>query len=319
VLRKLEIGLLLALGAVATAALLAAMARLGWPFELFSHFRAQYAALALLLSGMLAWRGRGAAAVLAIALASWQAAPGIQRALAGSPAARCVGPTVEIVTANLQYSNGERDRFLEWLEHQAADVVIVQEVTEAWSAALTRSSGYPYRRLLTREDPYGIGVLSRRPLQRVEPVDLAADGLPSLDVTVVIDGRPLRVLGLHTHWPVLPGLARDRDRALQGAAELARSSREPVVLVGDLNLTPYSPVYRRLLASSGLRDAVDDRRWRPTWLAGFWPLALRIDHVLVSQGLCVDDAEIGPAVGSDHRPVVARLRLGSAGMTSATP
>jgi endonuclease/exonuclease/phosphatase (EEP) superfamily protein YafD len=54
---------------------------------------------------------------------------------------------------------------------------------------------------------------------------------------------------------------------------------------------------------------MDGRRWRPTWLAGFWPLALRIDHILVSPGLCVEHAEVGPSIGSDHRPVLARLRV----------
>jgi endonuclease/exonuclease/phosphatase (EEP) superfamily protein YafD len=49
-------------------------------------------------------------------------------------------------------------------------------------------------------------------------------------------------------------------------------------------------------------------RWRPTWSAGFWPLALRIDHILVSSSLCVDHADVGPSLGSDHRPVLARLR-----------
>ena len=38
------------------------------------------------------------------------------------------------------------------------------------------------------------------------------------------------------------------------------------------------------------------------------PLALRIDHVLVSRSLCVERAEVGPPIGSDHRPVVATLR-----------
>mgnify|MGYP003556423943 CR=1 FL=1 len=119
----------------------------------------------------------------------------------------------------------------------------------------------------------------------------------------------IRFLGLHTHWPVLPELARLRAAALPPAAGTARSSDLPVILLGDLNLTPDSPAFARLLDASGLRDAVDGRRWRPTWQAGFWPLALRIDHVLVSPQLCVESVEVGPSIGSDHRPVIARLRL----------
>jgi endonuclease/exonuclease/phosphatase (EEP) superfamily protein YafD len=49
-------------------------------------------------------------------------------------------------------------------------------------------------------------------------------------------------------------------------------------------------------------------------MAGFWPLALRIDHVLVTPDLCVERVEVGPSIGSDHRPVIARLRLASPAM-----
>jgi endonuclease/exonuclease/phosphatase (EEP) superfamily protein YafD len=70
-------------------------------------------------------------------------------------------------------------------------------------------------------------------------------------------------------------------------------------------------VFARFLESAGLRDALEEPRWSPTWMAGFWPLGLRIDHVLVTPELCVESVEVGPSIGSDHRPVIARLRLAS--------
>jgi endonuclease/exonuclease/phosphatase (EEP) superfamily protein YafD len=210
---------------------------------------------------------------------------------------------------NLQYSNLQRDRFLAWLAGHPADLIVVQELTSAWAQALAGSDAHSHRFLLTREDPYGIGVLSRWPLESAGAIDLAGDGLPSVAGIVDVEGRRIRLLGLHTHWPVLPEVARMRDAALGGAAGIARDSDLPVILLGDLNLTPDSPEFTRLLDESGLRDVVSGRRWRPTWQAGFWPLALRIDHVLVSAQLCVEAVEVGPMIGSDHRPVIARLRL----------
>lgn len=312
-MRTFDSVLLIALGAVAAATLFAVLAPFGWPFELFSHFRIQYAALALVLAVLLAWRRGAAAGVLALALAAWHAAPGVQRALAGPPVSGCSGPSVAVATVNLNFSNHDKSRLLDWLEGQDADVIVLQEVTPAWAEALAGAAAHPHRYMLTRGDQYGIGVMSRHPLLRVDPVDLAGDGLPALDLAASVDGHALRVLGLHTRWPVLPDLARARDRALEQAATLARTSELPVVLAGDLNLTPDSPAFGRLLESSGLRDAAAGRRWRPTWLAGFWPLALRIDHLLVSQGVCVEQTEVGPPFGSDHRPVTARLRIGVAG------
>jgi endonuclease/exonuclease/phosphatase (EEP) superfamily protein YafD len=305
-----------ALALLGLASLAALAAPFGWPFELFAHFRAQYAVAAVLLGALLAWQRSFALAAAALLLALWHGLPPVQRTLAAAPVA-CEGQSFTAVTANVRYRNPDRARFVDWLNANPADLVVVQEVTAEWAATLDVQAGYPHRYLLARPDPYGIGVLSRWPLESVGPVDLAGDGLPSLSGVAIVDGRPVRFLGLHTRWPVLPALARVRDLSLERAADLVRAEPLPVIVLGDLNLTPDSPAFARLLEASGLRDAVAGPRWQPTWRAGFWPLALRIDHVLVSPGLCVEQAVVAKSIGSDHRPVVARLRLASATAAAA--
>ncbi len=54
----------------------------------------------------------------------------------------------------------------------------------------------------------------------VQPVDFAGDGMPSMVANLDVHGRKLRVIALHTRWPVLPDLQVARDRALQRAAVL---------------------------------------------------------------------------------------------------
>ncbi len=310
-IRRLDVRawILIALGGLFLATLLAMAAPLGWPFELFSHFRPQYAAAALILALLLVLLRRPWPAVLAALLAIFHALPAMQRTVAEEPVAACSGPAFTVITANLQYSNHGTQPFLDWLAAHPADLVVVQEVTAGWAGELSRVAAYPHRKLLVREDPYGIGVLSRWPLEAIEPEDFAGDGLPSLCGRVAIAGEPLRFLALHTHWPIVPSLARARDESLEAAAEMLRSGQGPAVALGDLNLTIHSPEFARFLTASGLRDSMDGAWWRPTWMAGFWPLALRIDHVLVSPAVCVESTEVGPSIGSDHRPVIARLRL----------
>ena len=307
------------LGGVVLATALSLLAPLGWPFELFSHFRVQYAAAALLLAVLLAWRRAAVPAVLALVVGAWHALPGVLASPSAAAAHGCAGPVFTVATANVQFSNTQPERFREWLATQPADFLVIQEVTEAWAAELEAQTSYPHRHVVSREDPYGLALLSRWPMESVTLVDLAGDGLPSLAGIVDADGQRIRFLGLHTHWPLTPGLAAARDEALQGAAQLASAADLPVVLLGDLNLTPESPAFGRLLDEAGLRDVMHGRGWRPTWLSGFWPLALRIDHVLVSSGLCVEHAELGPPIGSDHRPVVARLRTQPRSAAQAGP
>lgn len=300
---------------VAAASLAALLAPLGWPFELFAHFRWQVAtaAVALFVAALVLRRPWMMAVTLAALVA--QGLPGMlpgRTASAHAMTGACTGPTLRVVTANVLYTNTTHAPLVDWLARSDADVIALQEFTPAWEAALAPlASRYPHQLLLARPDPYGIALLSRWPLDRAAgAVDLAGDGMPSLVGTVELaPGRQLRMMALHTHWPVTRELQRQRDLALRAAARVAADGNVPTVLVGDLNLTPYAPAFARLVAESGMRDALDERAWRPTWQAGFWPLALPIDHVLVPRDACVVAQEIGPDVGSDHRPLAVTLRL----------
>jgi endonuclease/exonuclease/phosphatase (EEP) superfamily protein YafD len=303
----------LALLALAAASLAAALARLGWPFELFAHFRWQLCTAAVIGAAAAAYLRRPRLALLAVAAFAlpW-VATGVARAPATPAADTCRGPELVIASVNLHYANALHAEALQWLESHPADVVVLQEVTPAWQAALADTGAtYPHRVVLPREDAYGIAVLARVPLDDVQELDFLGDGLPSLGVTANVGGQPVRVLALHTHWPVLPALHRSRDRVLDRAAAYVRAARLPAVIAGDLNLTPYAPAFRRLLEGAGLRDAYAGHGWRPTWRASFWPLAIPIDHVLVPPDVCIAEAEVGRGIGSDHRPIRVRLRLGS--------
>jgi endonuclease/exonuclease/phosphatase (EEP) superfamily protein YafD len=301
----------LALAGLLGASLLAALAWLGWPFELFAHFRWQLGAAALTGTVIALSLRDGRLIALAACALVVQAVPILLSRHEPVPkaATTCTGPSFTIATVNLEFDNLEHGRAVHWLNEHPADVVVLQEVTRAWAQVLRHDvKGYNEGRLLTREDPYGIALLSRWPILRATPEDFARDGLPSFVVTVLVGERPVEVVGMHSHWPILPKLYVARNTALHEAAHAVRTAKVPVVLAGDLNLTPYAPAFGTLLRETGLADALHGLGWRPTWRASWPPLALPIDHVLVPSSACVTHAEIGPAIGSDHRPVRVTLR-----------
>jgi endonuclease/exonuclease/phosphatase (EEP) superfamily protein YafD len=303
---------LLALVCVALASAAAWLAPLGWPFELFVHFRPQYGVAAALVAVALFALRRPGLAALAALIAALQLWPDGSASPALASGAPCDGQALTVVTANLSYTNADPRPLLEWLAREPADLVLLQEVTPGWAAALEALIGYPHRRLLTRADPYGIGVLSRWPVDRLAIRSLAGDGVPALLGPLPIGGEPVMLSVVHAQWPLLPELMRRRDRSAAALAEEVRRDEQSLWIVGgDFNLTPYSPVFRRLLVESGLHETAPHRAWVPTWRADFWPIAMRIDHVLVSPAVCAEPSEVGPEIGSDHRPVRVRLRLPS--------
>ena len=302
--------IVVASGALCLATLAALLAQLGWPLELFSHFRLQYlVAGAVLGAAALLFRRRGAAtaSVAAALVNSFNPDAGALGTATAQP--DCRGPQLTVATLNLRFDNARHDAALRWLTEHPADVVLLQEVTASWAASLGALDGYPYREMRTREDPYGMALLSNVRPTDVAWLDFAGDGVPSVSVSLVLDDQPLHVLGLHTHWPIGPGTFRTREHDLQRGAERATFGGTPTVLIGDLNVSPDSPSFARLLEDGRLVDTLADAGWKPTWSAHFWPLAIRIDHVLTSEGICVVTREVGPDLGSDHRPVRVTLRL----------
>lgn len=117
---------------------------------------------------------------------------------------------------------------------------------------------------------------------------------------------------MNTHLGIWFWERRAQVRALLGAEWLVRAgSALPVVVCGDFNATPLSPVYRAL--SAGLRDVC--RGVRRT--LGTWPSArplLRIDHMFVSAEFRVLSCRVTQTadsrVASDHLPLVAELDWG---------
>jgi endonuclease/exonuclease/phosphatase (EEP) superfamily protein YafD len=80
-----------------------------------------------------------------------------------------------------------------------------------------------------------------------------------------------------------------------------------VVVVGDLNATPWSHAYGVLRLGGGLVDTLRGRGLQPTWPEGWGFLMIPIDHVLHTRGLGSADRRTGPAFGSTHRPVLVRI------------
>ena len=277
---------------------LALLAPLGWPFELFAHFRR-------------ATRGGRrccccwprAASARAVRPGSpcarsccWTcAAARAAQPSADAPPASCDGPAFTVATVNLQFDNAAPRAIPRVAAGHPADDRPAAGSHGAWADAIARAATpYPYASVATREDPYGIGVLSRWPIAEVRHCarsTLAGDGVPSAG------RRPAHALAGAAG-------AKSRDRVLDAAAAEVAGPGSDSVLLGDLNLTPYAPAFTRLLehpaCATSSATGAGARPGRPA--SG--PSRCAIDHVLVPRSSCVIRAEIGPSIGSDHRPVL---------------
>lgn len=313
----------LGLGGTGVATLLALFAHSGWMPELAAHFRVQYlVALVLLGLGFGALRRPRAALIATLLLVpnAWSVAPYLlPLAVTPSEAGSLVaGQEIRVVALNLLFSNENHAAVREYLQKSDADVLVLSELTPAWVSALRGvTAGYPYWLSLDRTHPWGLGLYSRYPLRGERITNLGLPGSVNVSARVALPGGDVEIMGVHLASPVTPVRAVRRNHQLARLAEAlgTRPGGErlarPRLLVGDLNLTPYSPYYDDLLRATGM---VDKRRGHGP--IGTWPtwsplLQIPIDHCIADPELEVTRVERGPQVGSDHYPLEIRLRRGA--------
>jgi len=288
------------------ASLLGAGGRVWWVLDLFTSFRAQYAALlaactalcAALRSRRLALLGLlGLVVNLGAVLPLYRSR---RRAGAG-------GPRLSVASWNLLVSNRRYDEVIGHVAALDADVVFLLEAGDGWARRL-RVARVPFTVHEPLDLPGGdILVLTRDP--DVPVIVRLAEPRAIVEAAVAVGDTTVRVLGIHTSAPIDPYRAAARRRQLTALATLARDATDAVLAVGDLNATPWSRDFR-LLTDEGLIDSQRGFGLQPSWPV--WaPPALRvtIDHAVHGPELVTVARSTGPAAGSDHRLVSITLAL----------
>jgi len=298
--------LVLALSAVPWLAVIALAQLPSWyPGELATHWTL-HAAL-LMLPGWLAVRedarwGRVFLLAMVLALLPFLRAAYAPRAAATLDGA---GQPVVVAEGNLYYWNHERAALRRALLERAADVIGLAEIIPADRAAWQDDPAFPYQ---LWQDDHGsaieVALLSRQRILFSRVHDLG--GVHAIEALLDLGAGPLRVVMTHLSSPTSAQLWHGRDRQIRQLAGLLAGSREPLVVLGDLNLTLADPLWPVLLAGAGLRTAAghEPASW-PDWLG---PCGIAIDHILV-RGTAIDGLRAFTLPGSDHRGLCAELAV----------
>ncbi len=224
--------------------------RVFWIFDLFSHFRLQYAVALLSAGDLLLFLRRPRTGgvclliggIISISLAPWF----FPKRIPTEP----TGPALRLVSFNVNTANSEFAAVVDYLASADPDLIFLMEVNDGWMNQLAPLDvSHPHRIALPREDNFGLALWSRFPLAAARINDDLIDETPMVDVTIQRDDTTFRIIGVHPVPPMSQEASRSRNDQLQRAARLAANSTPNVLLIGDLNLTPFSPHFADLLAT----------------------------------------------------------------------
>lgn len=300
------------------AVVIAGMAVLGWfgPWfwaaELATHFRVFYLLGALVALGIFVWARAWAWMALAALLVVWNGAAILPWYFPAHNPDVSGGAQLTLFTANLNFANANHDAFLEAVKDSHADVIFVQELSPQWDLAL-EPLGKQYPHVIARPQPgqFGIGVYSRYPIERVDVDQVAGINAPVIMADIVVRGVRVPVVAFHALPPLTPVMAAWRNQQLEWVAEYAAGHSGPLIVAGDFNCTMWSPKFQAMIAKGGLRNARRGHGIAATWLPVLGLVRmLPLDHVLVKGPIATESFRVGPAIGSDHRPVIAKFTIG---------
>ena len=281
--------------------------------EMFSHFRLQYFVASILLTlafVALRWRsyiaiGLATVAINAYLVVPWYLPPDRVDTVASGDEA-----PIKLMLANVLASNRDATRFVGLVDVEQPDVIVMQEATPHWLGMLGPiKASYPYTLAEPRDDPFGIALYSKFPLESTAIIESVPRGFPSLITEARIGSTRLNIISTHPMPPVGSADSAARNLQLDAVAQLASRTPEPLVVIGDLNITMWSHQYARFEERSMLENARRGFGVEPTWPLFLLPAMIPIDHCLVSDDIVVRDFRAGPAIGSDHRPIIVSLTL----------
>ena len=251
---------------------------------------------------------RGAAFVfLAVGLVNaWLVLP----LYTGSPADAAGDEELTMASFNVSANNNDRPRVLDWVQDESPDLAILLESTAAWEdevRAAPSTFGYSIVSDFPQDRRFGITVLSKEPVDESQLLRLGELEDPVIRLVTTFDGRPMVIYAVHPRPATSQDGSEARDSLLEDVAERVTREVDRVVVIGDLNATPWSHAFRSLEADTDLVNSQKGYGLQATWPnLPLW-LNIPIDHMLHTDDLTTKERATGPSLGSDHRPLVVTV------------
>jgi endonuclease/exonuclease/phosphatase (EEP) superfamily protein YafD len=301
--------------AVMLPSVIAGSARWWWIGDLCVHFRLFYAVALVPLT----------ATYLLLRRPRWLLAVGVVLGInlsllwplfAPQPATDGIESALKAMTANVFIGNTNPRPLLNLVDDVQPDVLLLMEIDDRWLQDLEPlREAYPHTALAIRDEgfgeygPFGLGIFSRYRLHDTHIHRLGTANVPIFVTQLTKDQHTWTVIGAHPYPPVSATCAKARDTFLLELAQVIAELNGPTILLGDLNLTKWSPHFADLLKVTGLVDSQSGQGYQPTWPDVLGISLIPIDHVLVSPEVAVLRRSVGPSIESDHRPVILEVGI----------
>ncbi|MFH1769358.1 MAG: endonuclease/exonuclease/phosphatase family protein [Parcubacteria group bacterium] len=303
---------LIADSAVLFALILGKLGKYNWWFDLFSHFQMQYFIAFFVLGVILLVlkKFKYVAVSLIGVLLTLLAIMPVYIGGDGNVRDSASGRNLSVQYMNINVGNDSADMIIEEIRSKDPDVLFIIEANEFVFEEIKEKLDFEVAHYANGPGAFSMAMFSKLEVRDIQVIDFVNIYIPSIVATLRIEDKDVCIIGTHPVPPMTPMRADDRNQQLLNIAEFIAENPIQTVLVGDFNMTPYSPYYSDILDISGLKDSRNGFGIHNSWPVGLpWIARIPIDHAWVSEDIIVLDREIGLEINSDHLPVYLRLNI----------
>ncbi len=220
--------------------------------------------------------------------------------------------SISVMIANVLQDNQNYAGCLQEIQRVQPDVVVLLETDAKWiSETNTLEADFAYHVKVPLENKYGMLLYSKLPLKDTQVKYMVESEIPSIHTKIILpNGTPVQMYAVHPTPPV-PNenpSAAERDKELLLVADLAKATKIPVIVVGDLNDVAWSYTTLLFLKMSGLLDPRRGRGFFNTFHAHYPFMRFPLDHAFISVDLKLKAIKRLNNFDSDHFPIYISLQ-----------
>lgn len=226
--------------------------------------------------------------------------------------------------------------FLNDFKNHKPSFLLLQEITENTARKVSQSLNYPHSSTKHKKITKGqLAIFSDYPMKVIKSVRNVEDRIIGLVAEIDLPESTIRVINLHLHTNAVTIRAgnftaesisrkegfnafKDMIRTYGISASLRMdeidliqkeiaASKHPVIVAGDINDTPFSPVYLKL--KQNLQDSFTKGGLGFAQTYNGLALPLKIDHIFVDSNFYIFNTKINKITYSDHNPMRTSFSL----------
>lgn len=218
------------------------------------------------------------------------------------------GQRIRVLQSNVDKYDNDYPKVISLVREEKPDIAVFLEVGKTGAKKLeVLQDILPYSIVHQEEEIDGTAIYSKLPLEN-KSVKSLGGGRRSVLADITIQGKVISIVASHPSMATRKPFFKERNSQLDAIAVQVTNMKNPLV-VGDFNVTMWSPYYKRFVSKAGLRNARRGFGILPTWPTSSPLLSIPIDHCFVGRDIKVLKIRTGRQVGSAHWPLITDLLI----------